>query len=57
MSYDCTSVILYFLCQKVEQAWVGGTISAMGDEGRKFAILVTFLLGAGVGFYLASILL
>lgn len=28
----------------------------MGDDARKFGILITFLLGAGIGFYLAQAL-
>lgn len=27
----------------------------MGEEGQKFAIVVIFFFGAGVGFYLASL--
>lgn len=28
----------------------------MGDNERKFAIIIIFILGAGVGFYLAQFL-
>lgn len=29
----------------------------LGDDGRKFMIFITLILGAGVGFYLAQLFL